>query len=48
VESIEEAQALVESDRAIAAGRLRFEFHPWMTADGPQVGVPKEFLDVGI
>jgi hypothetical protein len=48
VDSLAEAQALVESDPAIASGRLRFEFHLWMTADGLQVGVPKDFLDVGI
>ncbi len=48
VDSLEAAQALVPSDPAIASGRLRFEFHPWITADGLQVGVPKDFLDVGI
>jgi len=48
VDSLAEAEALVETDPAIASGRLRFEFHPWTTADGLQVGVPKDFLDVGI
>ncbi len=46
VDSIEAAQALVSSDPAIQSGRLQFEFHRWLTADGLQVGAPKEFLDV--
>jgi uncharacterized protein YciI len=30
--SAEEAKALVESDPAVKAGRLRFELHPWYAA----------------
>jgi uncharacterized protein len=30
--SAEEAKALVESDPAVKAGRLRFELHPWFAA----------------
>ena len=33
-ESEAEVKALVESDPAIMAGRLRYEIHPWMTAKG--------------
>ena len=33
-ESEEEVKALVETDPAIIAGRLRYEIHPWMTAKG--------------
>jgi uncharacterized protein YciI len=32
VTSAEEAKALVESDPAVKAGRLRFELHPWYAA----------------
>ena len=32
VDSPEEAKALVESDPAVQAGRLRFELHPWYAA----------------
>lgn len=32
--SLEEAQALAASDPAVAAGRLKVEIHPWMTAKG--------------
>jgi uncharacterized protein YciI len=32
VGSAEEAKALVESDPAVQAGRLRFELHPWYAA----------------
>ena len=32
VPSAEEAKALVESDPAVKAGRLRFELHPWFAA----------------
>jgi uncharacterized protein YciI len=32
VASAEEAKALVESDPAVKAGRLRFELHPWFAA----------------
>ncbi len=32
VGSPEEAKALVESDPAVKAGRLRFELHPWFAA----------------
>ena len=33
-ESEVEVKALVETDPAIIAGRLRYEIHPWMTAKG--------------
>ena len=33
-ESVEEARALVETDPAIKAGRLKAEYHPWWTAKG--------------
>lgn len=33
-ESEKEVRALVETDPAIIAGRLRYEVHPWMTAKG--------------
>ena len=33
-ESEVEVKALVETDPAIMAGRLRYEIHPWMTAKG--------------
>jgi hypothetical protein len=29
---MEEAKALVESDPAVKAGRLRFDLHPWYAA----------------
>jgi hypothetical protein len=29
---MEEAKALVESDPAVEAGRLRFDLHPWYAA----------------
>jgi uncharacterized protein YciI len=32
--TLEEAQALVATDPAIAAGRLKAEIHPWLTAKG--------------
>lgn len=32
--SLEEAQTLVATDPAVAAGRLKAEIHPWMTAKG--------------
>jgi uncharacterized protein YciI len=32
--SLEEAQALAATDPAVAAGRLKVEIHPWMTAKG--------------
>lgn len=32
--SLAEAEALVATDPAVAAGRLRAEIHPWMTAQG--------------
>jgi uncharacterized protein YciI len=32
VASMEEARALVETDPAVKAGRLRFEIHPWFAA----------------
>jgi len=31
VKSLEEAQALVDEDPAVKAGRLRVELHPWMS-----------------
>ena len=34
VSSLAEAQALVDSDPSVQAGRLAFELHPWMTARG--------------
>jgi uncharacterized protein YciI len=34
VESVEAAQALVATDPAIQAGRLKAEFHPWWCAKG--------------
>jgi hypothetical protein len=46
VDSVEAAQALVAVDPGIQSGGLMFEFHPWLTVDGLQVGVPKDFLDV--
>ncbi|MFN8396360.1 MAG: YciI family protein [Bacteroidia bacterium] len=33
-ETIEEAKALVDTDPAVKAGRLRPEYHPWWTARG--------------
>lgn len=32
--SLEEAQALVATDPAVQAGRLKAEIHPWLTAKG--------------
>jgi hypothetical protein len=46
VDSVEAALALAGTDPAIQSGALMFEFHPWLTVDGLQVGVPKDFLDV--
>ena len=46
VDSVEAAQALVSPDPGIRAGLLAFEFHPWMSVDGLQVGVPRDFLEV--
>lgn len=34
VETVEEARAFGESDPAVQAGRLRFEYHPWYGAKG--------------
>jgi hypothetical protein len=48
VDSIEAAQELVNDDSAIQSGRLEFEFHKWIAADGLQVGVPKHYLDIDI
>ncbi len=31
VDTVEEAQALVQADPGVAAGKLVFEFHPWLT-----------------
>jgi uncharacterized protein YciI len=46
VGSAEDAKALVESDPAVKAGRLRFELHPWYAAKNITVtprkdGVPQ-------
>ncbi|HTR35614.1 MAG TPA: YciI family protein [Bryobacteraceae bacterium] len=46
VDSLEQARELVSRDPGVQSGELQFEFHPWFTADGLQVGVPKHFLDV--
>jgi hypothetical protein len=46
VESVEAAQELVNTDPGVQSGILIFEFHEWLTVDGLQVGVPKDFLDV--
>lgn len=40
--SAEEARALVESDPAVKAGRLRFEIHPWYAARNITVTPRKE------
>jgi len=40
--SAEEAKALVESDPAVKAGRLRFELHPWYAARNITVTPKKE------
>lgn len=40
--SAEEARALVESDPAVRAGRLRFEIHPWYAARNITVTPRKE------
>jgi uncharacterized protein len=42
--SAEEAKALVESDPAVKAGRLRFELHPWFAAKNITVTPRKEPL----
>ena len=42
VASAEEAKALVESDPAVKAGRLRFELHPWYAAKNITVTPRKE------
>jgi uncharacterized protein YciI len=42
VASAEEAKALVESDPAVKAGRLRFELHPWYAARNITVTARKE------
>ena len=34
VDSLEEAQALAATDPSVQAGRLAFEFHPWMIEKG--------------
>ena len=34
VASTDEARALVETDPAVKAGRLKYEIHPWMTQKG--------------
>jgi myo-inositol-1(or 4)-monophosphatase len=40
VESVEEAQALCDTDPAIQAGSLRVELHPWYSAKG--IGIVQE------
>ena len=42
VASAEEAKALVESDPAVKAGRLRFELHPWYAAKNVTVTPRKQ------
>ncbi len=42
VGSAEEAQALVATDPAVAAGRLRFELHPWYSAKNITVAASSE------
>jgi uncharacterized protein YciI len=42
VASMEEARALVETDPAVKAGRLRFEIHPWFAARNITVTPRKE------
>lgn len=37
-ESLAEAEALAQSDPSVQAGRLRFEFHPWMIPAGVLAG----------
>jgi hypothetical protein len=46
VDSVEAATELVNTDPGVQAQLLTFEFHEWLTADGLQVGVPKDFLEV--
>jgi uncharacterized protein YciI len=46
LDSVEVAREIVSEDPGIQAGMLAFEFHPWRTVDGLQVGVPKDFLEV--
>jgi uncharacterized protein YciI len=48
VDSIEAAQALVNEDPGVQEGRLRFEFHSWLTRDGLQIGTPLHFLPIDI
>jgi uncharacterized protein YciI len=40
--SMEETKALVETDPAVKAGRLRFEIHPWFAAKNITVTKTKE------
>ena len=42
VDSVEEAQSLVAGEEAIRAGKLRFEFHPWLAPDGLKIASPDE------
>jgi hypothetical protein len=46
VDSAQKAKELTDTDPGVASGMLAFEFHEWLTVDGLQVGVPKDFLDV--
>jgi hypothetical protein len=38
----------MSADPAIQSGSLRFESHTWLTADGVQMGIPKDYLDIDI
>jgi uncharacterized protein YciI len=40
VGSMEEARALVDTDPAVKAGRLRVELHPWYSARGIRIDPP--------
>ncbi len=42
VDTIEEAQTLVQSDEAIQSGKLMFEFHPWLAPEGLKTASPSE------
>jgi hypothetical protein len=42
VDSVEEAQALVQSDEGIQSGKLMFEFHPWLAPAGLKIASPDE------
>jgi hypothetical protein len=42
VDSVAEAEALVQSDPAVQSGKLVFEFHPWLAPDGLRIASPDE------